>query len=136
MKNNTFKKEERLCSVRLIDSLFHKGSSFVLYPYRIVYYVQETESNVPAQTIISVSKRRFKKAVDRNAIKRRMRECYRLQKSTSLYPFLEEQQIQLLLAIQFVGKAPVAYDVMFHKLEKAITRFKDDYLKIHIPANS
>ena len=75
----TFKKEERLCSKSDIDALFHSSSSFVVYPYRVVYTYLPADI-AAAKVIISVSKRRFKKAHDRNRIKRLMREAYRLQK--------------------------------------------------------
>ena len=100
---HTFKKEERLCSVRLIQSLFHSGSSFVVYPFRVVYRFEKRDIGT-AQVLISVSKRRFKLAVTRNSIKRRLREAYRLEKGAKLLPFLDERKQYLVFAIQSIGK--------------------------------
>ncbi len=75
----TFKKEERLSSKKQIEELFAKGSHFYLYPFKVVYHAKHT-ATAPHQVLISVSARTFKKAVDRNLIKRRIRESYRLQK--------------------------------------------------------
>ncbi|UIR56485.1 ribonuclease P protein component [Sphingobacterium sp. SRCM116780] len=137
MIKNTFKKEERLCSVKLIDLLFHKGSSFVCYPYRIVFYSPKEDSNTTldnssSQVILSVSKRRFKRAVDRNVMKRRMRECFRLQKKTNLTPFLQEQQLPLLLAIQYVGKGLLAYNFLYSHLEKALLKLENECSKLYL----
>ncbi|MBS1557061.1 MAG: ribonuclease P protein component [Bacteroidetes bacterium] len=73
----TFKKEERLSSKKQIEELFAKGSYFYLFPFKVVYLPANTTAT---QVLISVSARTFKKAVDRNLIKRRIRESYRLQK--------------------------------------------------------
>src|SRR3546814_12106779 len=78
---------ERLFSIRLIDSLFHSGSSFFIYPYRVVFLRVDGSSTI--QVLLSVAKRRFRHAVRRNLLKRRMRECYRLQKGELLYPAVE-----------------------------------------------
>jgi ribonuclease P protein component len=77
---NSFKKAERLNSKKLIKELFDKGSSFYLYPFKVIYLSNTSEAPI-SQILISVSKRNFKKAVDRNKIKRRVREAYRLNKS-------------------------------------------------------
>ncbi|MNI07997.1 ribonuclease P [compost metagenome] len=126
---NTFTKEERLCAKRRIDTLFKSGSSFVLYPFRIVFVFEknsETENFPPCQSIISVSKRRFKRAVDRNAIKRMMREGYRLQKSNDLIPFLLKHNVTLYLAIQYVGKQILAYDVFHTAMNKMLKKLQDE----------
>ena len=126
---NTFTKEERLCAKKRIDTLFKSGSSFVLYPFRIVFILKnnnETENLPPCQSILSVSKRRFKKAVDRNTIKRLMRESYRLQKSNDLIPFLLKHNVTLYLAIQYVGKQILAYDVFYAAMNKMLKKLQDE----------
>ena len=86
----TFSKKERLSSVKDIETLFKKGKSLFVFPLKVVFIPkkleetkEETEQKIipPARLLISVSKRNFKKAVDRNRIKRQVREGYRLQKS-------------------------------------------------------
>jgi ribonuclease P protein component len=80
MGTYTFGKAERLSRKKWIQELFDKGSSFNFYPYRILLLPHPDPSAASSQVMFSVSKRLFKKAVDRNKIKRRMREAYRLNK--------------------------------------------------------
>ncbi len=79
MENNrfTYPKTEKLKSLSTIDLLFSEGKSVAKYPLRLVY-VPVTDATVPIQTGVSVSKKYFKKAVDRNYFKRVLRETYRL----------------------------------------------------------
>lgn len=121
----TFKKEERLCSKKLLDKLYHSGSSFLLYPFRLTWLVTEVlPADVPAQVVISVSKRKFKRAVDRNLIKRRSREIYRLNKAELLYSFLEKP---LLLGISYIGNEIADYPFMEKKLSQALLKLKKHY---------
>ena len=80
MGKYTLGKAERLSRKKWIQELFDKGSSFNFYPYRILFLPHPEPNAGPNQVMFSVSKRLFKKAVDRNKIKRRMREAYRLNK--------------------------------------------------------
>lgn len=77
-KRYTLGKHEKLKSKKAIDKLFTEGKSFVQSPIRVVFIKNETD--FPNQVAFSVSKRNFKLAVDRNRIKRLMREAYRLNK--------------------------------------------------------
>ncbi|MFZ4260824.1 ribonuclease P protein component [Sphingobacterium sp. HJSM2_6] len=131
MKKNTFTKEERLCSKRSIDYLFLNGSSFVVYPFRIVYTVSSQESTGAIQAIISVSKRRFKRAVARNRIKRLMRECYRLEKH-KLYDFLADQSLPLLLAMQYIGKEVLPYEELREKMHKLLDKLANELDKSNL----
>jgi ribonuclease P protein component len=80
MGKYTFRKEERLSKDKLIQELFDKGSSFYLFPFKVFFMPNPDQDSPFHQVVISVSKRNFKRAVDRNLIKRRIREAYRLNK--------------------------------------------------------
>ncbi|WP_207427362.1 ribonuclease P protein component [Pedobacter sp. SYSU D00535] len=116
----TFKKEERLCSKKLLERLFHNGSSFLLYPFRIVYLPEVLPESLNSQVVIGVSKRKFKRAVDRNLIKRRIREAYRLNKEEALYAFLRDNQLQLVFSINYVGKEIGSFKFIEKKLMAAL----------------
>ena len=76
----TFSKIERLKSKKEIDILFSDGKSISKYPIRLVYKKTDFNEKIKIRAGVSVSKRNFKKAVDRNFIKRLMRESYRKNK--------------------------------------------------------
>jgi ribonuclease P protein component len=81
MGRQTFGKAERLNSKKNIQELFAKGSSFYLHPFKVIILPTTIQKDSLHQVLVSVSKRNFKRAVDRNLIKRRMREAYRVEKS-------------------------------------------------------
>ncbi|MCD8290652.1 MAG: ribonuclease P protein component [Prevotella sp.] len=89
-----FRKDERICSRKLIEQLFGGGCSRALtaFPIRLVYMKTETcEGNPPIQVLISVSKKHFKRAVKRNRVKRQLREAYRKNKFL-LYEALKQHE--------------------------------------------
>ena len=81
-RRHTLNKAERLCSKKLIERLFAGGnSSFPAFPLRVVYmWLSPEESEAKVSIMTSVPKKRFKHAVDRNRVKRQIREAYRLNK--------------------------------------------------------
>ena len=95
LMKHTLGKEERLKSKKLIESLYQKGSSVKVFPLRMIFLQTAHTSNFPAQVGISVAKRNFKLAVDRNRIKRLMRESYRLQKGI-VYNHLENPYVFMI----------------------------------------
>jgi ribonuclease P protein component len=78
---NTFKKEERLKGIIAVNNLFDMGKSRLVYPIKIVYLEKEQNSDSHNKAAFTISKKNFKNAVDRNLLKRRMREAYRLNKN-------------------------------------------------------
>lgn len=119
---NKFYKEERLCSKKSLDLLFKKGSSFLLYPYRATYFFDAQLSKFPVQVVINVAKKRYKHANDRNLVKRRTREAYRLQKSTLLYEPLANKEQLLLLGLQYVGKKIYPYEFLEKRLGQLLKK--------------
>lgn len=127
---HTFRKAERLCSKKLIGSLFQKNRWFFQYPFRIIFIEVENDhphfnKEFPAQVLFTVSKRKFKRAVNRNHLKRLMREAYRKNKHL-LYEALTEQQKYLALGIIYTGKEVLSYQEIELKIKAAILRLKHD----------
>lgn len=112
----TFRKEERLCSQKTIELLFAQGQSFVKYPFRVIYLEQPDHTfPVPAQVLMSVSKKRFKRANRRNWIRRRMKEAYRLNKD-AFYQWLVKKESGMALAFIYLPTEMLS----FAEIEKGI----------------
>ncbi len=116
----TFKKEEKLKSRKTIEQLFKNGQSFSNFPFRVLWKFNEA-AKAPLQTGFAVSSKHFKKAVDRNRIKRLMREAYRLQKNY-LQSQLTQQQKQLAVFIIYVGNELPEYCFIFDKMDHGLKR--------------
>ena len=113
----TLSKEERLSWKRYIDLLFAKGQSFVAFPLRVVYLPVEEESLVPVSILISVPKKRFRRAVKRNLIKRQIREAYRVRKYDLIDPLVKKNK-RMLVAFLYLDKEIRS----FVEMEKAMTK--------------
>ena len=125
----TFTKEERLCNKKLIDELFHNGSSFLCYPFKVSWLIVADQQSVPAQVLFSVSKKRYKRAVDRNLIKRRIREAYRLHKQQYLYSPCIEGDKKIVFSIGYIGKEIAAYEFIEKKLLKLLNQLSEQIAK-------
>lgn len=117
----TFSKNERLCSKILIDRLIETGKSFNHSPYRITW-LPIAESSAPIKVVISIPKRSFKKAVDRNRLKRQTREIYRKQKQ-KVYDALGEKNI--LMMIVYTAKTKIEFKELEIKLKEALERLSN-----------
>ncbi len=113
---NTFKKTERLHSKLLIGKLFANGSSFFLHPFRITTIITPRDEEPPVQIMISASKRNFRSAVDRNRIKRLVRESYRKNSYIIHDSYKDKPETQLLISIVYVGKTIEPYSEIERKL--------------------
>ena len=116
---NTFPKSERLHSKKLIDELFNKGSSFVIYPLKVFYLIKSAEEVDQHQVLVSVPKKIFKRAVDRNKLKRRIKEAFRLHKQ-ALEP-LDSHKF-LLIGYIYIGKEFADYSTIEDKLKRSLSR--------------
>jgi ribonuclease P protein component len=116
----TFKKDEKLSSEKWIQELFAKGSSFYLYPFKVIT-LPHPINTLPNQVLISVPARTFKRAVDRNLLKRRIREAYRLNKH-----ILTTNQ-KCLIAYIYTAKEILPSAVIHEKLPLALTRINQAY---------
>lgn len=123
--NFFFGKKERLHHRNKIQELFEKGSSFYLYPFKVLYLQENAvEPLQPHQILISVPKRKFKKAPDRNRIKRQVREAYRLQKHLIAPETLRKT---LLIAYIYTTDKIMPSTVLSQKLKKTLERFQKDH---------
>ena len=113
----TFRKEERLHKEKLIKELFETGSSFYFYPFKVLFMHNPDRTSPVHQVMISVSRKNFKKAVDRNRVKRRIRESVRLNKN------LLPPAPKLVIAYIYTAKEILTFAQIQERLVKTLNRF-------------
>jgi ribonuclease P protein component len=117
LSRKTFHRAEKLKSRKAIEALFRKGQSFGQYPLRLVFMplTEATNQTSPVQLAVTVSKKKFSKAVHRNRIKRQVKEAWRLNKGW-LYHRLPDDTPPLAMMVIYVANEPLPYD----EIERAI----------------
>ena len=121
---NTLHKTDRLYRKKLIEKLFAGGArSFSLYPLRVVYLPAE-ELETDAAILVSVSKRKFKRAVKRNRVKRQIRESYRLNKQI-LLPALKKQNCRMAIAFIYLSDELQESSLIEARVKTALQRIAE-----------
>jgi len=122
----SFTKAERLTGKKIIEDLFRNGASVKQYPFVLLWKKVEDNGSAPARLAISVPKRRVKLAVNRNRIKRLVRESYRTQKQP-LYQLLKDQEQHLVMLLIFVGTAEETNRLLVNeKISGLLTRLMNE----------
>ena len=120
---NTLHKSERLDKKKVIDKMFSGGArSFSVFPLRVVY-----ELEAPVSILVSVSKRRFKRAVKRNRVKRQIREAYRKNKH-GLLQTLQDEGRQLAVAFIYLSDRLVDSLEIEERMKVALARITEKVL--------
>lgn len=124
--NYTLGKDEKLKSKKQIEHLFLEGNRVKSFPFHLIYLKDEHLSEFPIKVAFSVPKRNIKLAVNRNRIKRLMREIYRLNKHKISEDISEKYKFMFI----YMGKEEMSYanmEVSHLKLiEKFLTKIKND----------
>ncbi|MDE7378894.1 MAG: ribonuclease P protein component [Paraprevotella sp.] len=122
----TFRKNERLCSRRLTDALFSgAGRSFSAYPLRVVYRTLPDAEAGNVSVLISVSKRRFKRAVCRNRVKRQIREAYRANKHILKNALADGSRAGLMMAFLWLSDELCSSSLVESKVRNLLHRLAE-----------
>lgn len=124
----TFSKDERLSSKVLLSELMEKGTSFFVHPFRIKWLSADHPGKHAVQMAVSVPKKRFKKAVDRNRVKRMVREAYRLNKQ-ELYDALDAKGLKGLLLLVYSTNTQPDYSDLESKIKLILQRLINEHEK-------
>ncbi len=117
----SYGKKEKLKSRKLIEQLFAGRQSFSVFPLK-VFFMLLPEGEQPVQAGVGVSTRNFKKAVDRNRIKRLLREVYRLNKVELLEKAVHKRMAVFFL---YIGKELPEYELLNDKMRKALEKLAE-----------
>lgn len=117
----TLRKNEKLRSRTAINRLFDEGKSLMAFPLRAAYRQREPgENNV--QFLVTIPKKRIRKAVNRVTLRRRVRESYRLARRELLTPVLEQNGCGVDIAFVYLDSTPAPYSVIQEKMTSLLTR--------------
>jgi ribonuclease P protein component len=119
----TFSKTERLCSETQIAWLFQQGESLMAYPMRVVWMSYPAESESSVQVVMSVPKKKLKHAVDRNRVKRHLREAYRLNKQ-ELVDFAVEHRLSFRIAFVWIPSEVLLYEKINRKMAEVLGKIQ------------
>jgi ribonuclease P protein component len=133
--NNSYPKKEKLCSKIIIDRLFSDAKSVYSFPLKVFWIIETLPEEVPVQSTVTVSKRKFKHAVKRNLLKRRMREAFRLNKH-DLYDKVNSLNLQLALMIIYNHGEIFPYKTIEDALIKALNKITVKLDEIGSDSNS
>ncbi len=121
---NSFSKSEHLCGEKRINRLFTQGDAFIAYPLRVVYLIESKSDSEAASILVSVPKKRFKRAVKRNRLKRLMREAYRLNKQ-DLTEKLNEKELQIHIAFNYVSDEEMDFATLEKKMKLTLLKLTE-----------
>ena len=118
----TFSKKEKLSYKRHIDSLFSEGKSFTLNQLKVFYRIPDDQEDFPARVLIAIPSKKFKRAVDRNRLRRVIREAYRLNKHR-----LAQLPKHIHLGYVYIGSSA---DIPFNDIESGIIASMEKLVKL------
>ena len=119
--NNKLSKNEKLKSKKAIDLLFNQGKTIHIFPIRAIYKQKELSTQIPVNIGVAVPKKNIKLAVNRNLLKRRMREAYRLN-NNELKNHLKKVGIELNIMFIYTSKQISSYKEIEEKIKVILTR--------------
>lgn len=121
----TFQKGERLTKKRDIQALFQSKEAFICYPFRVLFCkLDKKEEDFSVQVLISVPKRKIKLAVNRNLLKRRTREAYRLQKA-NLIETAKQKDGVWAVGIVYLSEEICSYEEIHDAMSEILTELKE-----------
>lgn len=123
LRRNTFPKREHLCGKLLVDALYEEGRALFVYPYRVIYKIEPCAENEDLFVLcmVGVSKRKLKRAVHRNLVKRQTREAYRKNKH-DLWDAMKRRGEKLHLSFNYIGDKSESSAVIERQMKKAIKK--------------
>jgi ribonuclease P protein component len=116
---NTFRKSERISGELSISRLFEKGNSFLVYPVKVVWMKTDSAQPYPVRAAFAVSRKLFRNAPDRNLLRRRMREAYRLHKA-NFYTSCGSQKF--LVIFIYIARDQLSFEIIENGVKSALRK--------------
>lgn len=118
-----FGKRDKLCSTKLIDEIFSRGKEVKVYPFVLKYLIITEHDGPSAQIAFSVPKKRIRRAVSRNLIRRRMKEAYRLHRADFMQQ-VNERNLHIAIFLIYTGKENETYRFIEEKIKLILSEIK------------